>query len=260
MRRASDAELRIMHESKLHTENCFVTLTYAPGNLPPNGTLQHRDFQLYMKRLRKRTANTVRYYMCGEYGPETSRPHYHACLFGKDYTDRKEQGKSESGELHYHSQELEGTWGLGRVSVQDLNERTAAYCARYIMTKKLGKESRYEALDPETGELIPLAPEYSKSSLGGRTGLGGIGKGYFEQFYKDFYRKDACVQNGVKRTPPKYYDKLYERVAPQHMQDEVKYKRELRARAHHEDQTPERLKTRETVHLAKIRNLKRTEN
>lgn len=44
--------MRCIHEAQLHSNNCFITLTYAPENLPPDGGLIKRDFQLFMKRLR----------------------------------------------------------------------------------------------------------------------------------------------------------------------------------------------------------------
>ena len=72
MRRASDWTIRVMHEASLHSENCFVTLTYGRDKLPPDGSLEHRDFQLFMKRLRFHAKRPVRFYMCGEYGPLNS--------------------------------------------------------------------------------------------------------------------------------------------------------------------------------------------
>lgn len=107
MRRASDWELRVMHEAALWPRNCFVTLTYGRGELPPLGSLDHRDFQLFMKRLRVTRSGTVRFYMCGEYGPTNGRPHYHACLFNVDFPDMVPAGKSKSGQIMYKSAELE---------------------------------------------------------------------------------------------------------------------------------------------------------
>ena len=52
MRRASDWELRVMHEASLWPVNCFVTLTYGRDQLPPHGSLCHEDYQKFMKRLR----------------------------------------------------------------------------------------------------------------------------------------------------------------------------------------------------------------
>jgi len=46
---ASDKTVRMVHESKSHNANCFVTLTYSDKYLPEDGSLNHRHFQLFMK-------------------------------------------------------------------------------------------------------------------------------------------------------------------------------------------------------------------
>ena len=67
--RSRDWATRCMLEAKDHEHNCFITLTYNDDHLPdkremindltgeisesPFRTLQKRDFQLFMKRLRK---------------------------------------------------------------------------------------------------------------------------------------------------------------------------------------------------------------
>ena len=162
MRRASDWAMRVMHESQLWPENCFVTLTYARDALPPDASLCHEDFQLFMKRVRKHFGRSVRFYMCGEYGPLNQRPHYHACLFNADFRDRIPAGKSESGELFYESDVLSKLWKHGRASVQDLTRQTASYTARYIMTKILGREAE--------AHYGVRRPEYNAMSL--KPGIG----------------------------------------------------------------------------------------
>src|SRR4051794_29862641 len=52
LERSRQWAIRCSHEAKLHEENCFITLTYAPEHLPPGGTLVVKDFQDFMKRLR----------------------------------------------------------------------------------------------------------------------------------------------------------------------------------------------------------------
>jgi len=80
--RAREWAIRCMHEAKCYDENCFVTLTYDNDHLPPDGSLNHKHFQDFMKRLRKHySGRTIRYYMCGEYGENMGRPHYHAVFF-----------------------------------------------------------------------------------------------------------------------------------------------------------------------------------
>lgn len=52
-------------------------------------TLKKRDVQLFMKRLRKAHVNInwpykISYFLVGEYGGKTRRPHYHAIMFDVD--------------------------------------------------------------------------------------------------------------------------------------------------------------------------------
>lgn len=254
MRRASDWELRVMHEATLQEANCFVTLTYGRDKLPPNGSLEHRDFQLFFKRLRKHFAPVkVRFYMCGEYGDLKDRPHYHACLFGVDFrADRTPAGKSGSGMPFFASGLLSRLWGHGIVSVQDLTPETASYCARYIMKKVLGPDSEkaYEFVS-EDGVVVTKRAEYSAMSL-----RPGIGARWFAKYSRDVYPLDSVVARGVERRPPRYYDLLLKRAKPAVLED-VAFARELRARAAFADNTDERRAVREVVHLAKVSTLSR---
>lgn len=252
MRRASDWELRVMHEASLHDVSCFVTLTYGRDKLPPDGGLCHRDFQLFMKRVR-RELGPVRFYMCGEYGPLNLRPHYHACLFGVDFrSDRVVSGKSAAGAVFYDSPTLARLWSHGRVSVQDLSRETASYCARYIMKKVLGDgaATAYQRVR-ESGEVVRVAPEYAAMSL-----KPGIGAGWYNRFRSDVFPVDYVVAGGVRRRVPRYYDKLLQRSGSV-VKDEIEFKRAEAARAHVEDQSPERLRVREVVENARVANLKR---
>lgn len=250
-----------MHEASLHSQNCFVTLTYGRDMLPKNGSLEHRDFQLFMKRLRKlgalrpkgvvsealRPDGNIRFYMCGEYGPKTLRPHYHACLFGVDFrSDRVPLGKSGSGFVYYESPTLSKLWPHGRASVQDLTRETAGYTARYIMKKALGEsaESTYSRVDSD-GVIVQVAPEYSRMSL-----RPGIGAGWFSAYSGDVFSGDFVVAEGRKRRTPRYYDKLLKRSGNV-VADEIEFARLQAARVHAEDQTPERLRVREHVEIAR---------
>lgn len=253
MKRASDWEIRITHEAQLHTANCFVTLTYARNELPQHGSLSHREYQLFMKRLRKAHATGVRFYMCGEYGPETQRPHYHACLFGIDFPDKQPTKKSHSGHQMYESKTLDQLWKHGKATIQDLVPETASYCARYIMTKPLGESAKHahEHLDTETGEIIKKRPEYAAMSL-----KPGIGAQWLNLYRNDVYKHDYVIARNIKRRPPKFYDRKQEQHNPAQF-EQLQHQRELNARKTYADQTPERLAVRETVHKAKIQTLSR---
>lgn len=254
MRRASDWEMRVMHEASQWESNCFVTLTYARDRLPAHGSLDHRDFQLFMKRLRKHVGGRkVRFYMAGEYGPSTGRAHYHACLFNVDFRDdRVPAGTSASGHVFYESPTLDRLWTFGRVTVQDLVRETAGYCARYIMKKVLGPESEkaYQVVD-EDGVVVQRKPEYAAMSL-----KPGIGAAWFEKYGKETYPHDYVVIDGAKRPPPKYYDKLMKKRFGQ-IADSVEFERQKRAVLVRDDNTPERRRVRDIVAKARVSTLKR---
>lgn len=229
LERSRQWALRCVHEASLYEDNCFITLTYSQENMPPNGNLQLEDFQKFMKRLRKAyTGRTIRYYMCGEYGEnlEYSRngkfghPHYHACLFNLDFQDKEPYSERE-GVVLYTSKQLQELWPYGFVTVGEVTFESAAYTARYVMKKQLGKNAseHYSIIDQTTGEyLFSMRPEFTTMSR-----RPGIGKGWYEK-YKGDLEKDFITSRGIKMKPPKFYDGLLEQEDPVRYQ-EVKQKR-----------------------------------
>jgi len=248
-KRAREWALRCSHEAQLHENNCFVTLTYGRNFLPPGGSLEHRDFQLFMKRTRKRLP--VRFFMCGEYGPLNQRPHYHSILFGAAFNDGEPSGKSGSGEIFYDSPQLEKLWGYGRVSVQPVTPRTIAYCTRYCVDKFYGSETemidRYGYVDPESGEIYMRKPEYMECSKG-------VGHNWFKLYKDDVFPHDFCVFDGKEMPVPRYYNR---KMGKDLRMDHIEFQREIAARKHLVDQSPERLTVREKVHKARVSRLKR---
>ena len=122
--------IRCVHEAQMHEENCFITLTYNKESLPADGSLRKRDFQLFMKRLRKECGEGIRYYMCGEYGAKYERPHYHICLFGYDFKDKYIWDERDKVPL-YRSTKLEKLWTLGFSTIGEVTFQSAAYVAPY---------------------------------------------------------------------------------------------------------------------------------
>jgi len=124
----------------MHAENSFVTLTYRPEDLPPGGTLVPKHTQNWFKRLRKELPpSSLRYYLVGEYGDQSQRPHYHAAIFG----------------LGPQSSLFQETWKKGRVYPGTLTPHSAQYIAGYV-TKKLTKKD-----DPA---LQGRHPEFARMS------------------------------------------------------------------------------------------------
>lgn len=138
---------RILLESKKHAENSFLTLTYDNENLPENGTLLKKDAQDWLKRFRHAISPlSVRYFLVGEYGDESQRPHYHACLFGV--------GPS-------FADVVQTTWKKGHIMLGTLTHDSAQYVAGYV-TKKMTSKA-----DPR---LNGREPEFARMSL--KPGIG----------------------------------------------------------------------------------------
>jgi len=216
---------RCMHEASQHQANSFVTFTYSPENLPADGSLNHRHFQLFMKRLRKKYGQiTIRFYMCGEYGDQNGRPHYHAILFGIDFADkRKHSGKDDK--ILYVSDDLDSIWGLGHCFIGSVTNESAGYVARYVLKKVNGEraDEHYRRINPETGEVYWLQPEYACMSR-----RGGIGTTWFKKYASDLYPSDFAVVKGKKQQVPRFYDKLLEKENPE-LHKTIKRKRIARA-------------------------------
>lgn len=271
---------RCVHESLMHAESCSLTLTYSDEKMPPAGWLRHRDFQLFMKRLRERVARDagkderaqrgvsprsplIRYFMAGEYGETYSRPHYHAIVFGFSPKDRVFYRNSEAGFRVYTSRLLDELWQNGAVYVGDMSFEFAAYIARYILkvNKADGPHFR-EIVDVESGEVHKRPHEYCKASL-----KPGIGAGFVSRFFSDVYPRDEVVLRGRCVAVPRYYDRLLERVSPVYLA-ELKAKRRDAMDKRMEQLTVEfpelryrdvrRLDVEEKVKISRIRSLKRS--
>lgn len=267
LQRSKENALKCVHEASLWEQNCFITLTYSPENLPKFSTLKVSDFQKFMKRLRFHENGdrrkkfigplplykTIRYYHCGEYGERRGRPHYHSVLFNHDFKDRYPIGQSEQGFTYYRSPTLEKLWPLGNSMVSDFSFETAAYIARYITKKVNGwkAEQHYEVIDIETGECVDRKPEYASGSQS-------IGRGWLKKFKKDILDNDFCYldRNGrlVKVKVPKSYDKFLELENPEEFL-RIKAARCESLDRSHPDLQWERLRVREEVQLIKYEQL-----
>lgn len=256
LERSRQWAIRCIHEAQLHEDNCFITLTFNPESLAARenpGSLRKKDFQDFMKRLRKHFTHTkIRFFHCGEYGEKYGRPHYHAILFGLDFDD-KELINVLNGHRLYRSPTLEKLWPFGYSSIGNVTFESAAYVARYIMKKVTGEhaENHYQYVDQDTGELLEQIPEYTTMSR-----RPGIASGWFDTYADDVYPSDFVTVRGKKMRPPKFYDKLMEQTRPYEMED-IKADRMAAANVHNENTTPERLAVREKVQKLKLTKLPR---
>lgn len=140
---------RIMIESLSHSDNTFLTLTYDPLHLPEDGAVSKREAQLFIKRLRTYSGADFRYFLVGEYGEKSGRPHYHAMIFGLSALELDPW--------------VRRAWKKGFYMLSELTPGRARYVARYT-TKKL--KSADTSLDGPVPEFALMS---KKPAVGLRT-------------------------------------------------------------------------------------------
>lgn len=211
---------RMMLELETEKKGVFVTLTYQDDKLPIafdddtgeaiGATLYKKDFQDFMKRLRREFDGKdghpgpvrIRYFLAGEYGPSTCRPHGHAIIYGlslEDFPDLEFRGKNELGQNFFSSEKFRNIWSNGFVSLSEVSWDTCAYVARYVVKKAQAETG----LSPED---IGLEKEFCLMSR--RPGLGAE---YLKQHPEalDFDSISISTPSGGRKIEvPKYYTRL----------------------------------------------------
>lgn len=229
--------VRCMHEKQMHRHNAFVTLSYEDRYLPPGGSLCRRDLQLFMKRLRKRFGNGIRFYACGEYGDTTNRPHYHLLLFNCRFDDQEPIGRAKGGQTLYRSKDLSELWPYGLNWIGDVTFESAAYVARYILKKVTG--------EPAADHYSGREPEFTVMSR--RPGIAAIWYSKFGQGVRDH---DSVVMSGREQLPPRFYDLRFE-LLDKIAFEGVKRERRRRAILFKEESSPRRRFVREQLVAAR---------
>lgn len=136
---------RILLESYFYSHSIFGTLTYDDENVPLADGVQilHKpDVTEFIEKLRYRTRHIrpLRYFIVGEYGSETWRPHYHFIFFGLDVSVEPL---------------IQDSWGKGFHQLAELNFDRALYTAQYCL-KKMTR--------PDDEKLKGRPPEFSRMS------------------------------------------------------------------------------------------------
>lgn len=188
---------RMMLESLCHSDNAFVTLTYAEEHLPAGGSLIPRHLQLFLKRLRKTVSpSRIRFYGVGEYGEERFRPHYHLALFGyppcvNGRSDYNRPGGRVRSSCCPQCDAVRDAWGLGGVEVGTLTIQSAQYVCGYV-TKKLTSSDR---LPPA---LAGLHPEFARMSNRPGIGLNAMHELASELMRYDLHKSQADVPSALR--------------------------------------------------------------
>lgn len=257
--------IRCYHESLMHEQNSFLTLTYDDEHLPADFSVDLREVQLFMKKLRKQYGNGIRFFAASEYGSKTFRPHYHLLVNGVDFrSDRKLYQNTKSGPL-YTSDKLASIWGKGHCTIGSVTLKSAFYCIQYIFDKT-HDANRYWQTHPVTGEPVRCAPEFR--TMSSRPGLGYT---WFQKYKLSCFPSDFLVIDGRQMPVPRYYQQLLEKEAQKvtrHLpaydltittDEHRELKRRKRSRRKPEykaNSTPERLAVREELHALKLKRRK----
>lgn len=188
---AREWSIRCVHEAKFYIESSFLTLTYDNDKLPSDGLLNHKDVQLFLKRLRKFIHPVkVRYLVVGEYGDGNGRPHYHMLLYGYDFSSDRVKVSKRSSYYIYTSNELSGLWQKGFCSIGAITEKSASYVAKYCFKKPLRRGD-------------PSAP-YMRCSKG-------IGKSWALLYAAKCLDRGYIVYENRKYAIPRYYIDIIDR-------------------------------------------------
>lgn len=202
----ADWSFRLQEEQKIAHSAHFLTMTYTDENMPYNEygeeILFKPDTQLFLKRLRKANDNLllkqhkfknlrqtrqntprIRYYMVGEYGTKTLRPHYHAIIFNVQ---------------PQIIEKIDTIWSEGYTVIGKVEPASIHYCTKYVMTRP--------------NLITDTTPKPFATMSRGRGKLKGLGSSYLanEKYHRE--NLDFSVKNseGHIQSLPRYYkDKIF---------------------------------------------------
>ena len=236
--------LRCLHESSLHEENSWLTLTYDDEHMPSRWQLRKSDLSEFIKRLRSREAydatkagrreRRFKFFGCGEYGGKFDRPHYHLLLFGYHFRD-SEFFTVQNGFRVFKSELCDEVWSRGICDLGEVTFDGMAYLAKYV-TKRDRKEE--EAL-----KSCGYEPEFLLMSRGGRYSRG-IGYEWWKQYGEEALANDSVILKGREVAQPRYYDELNEVQEPEKV---AKVKARRKARCDEDAMRTQRLLSREKI-------------
>jgi len=180
VQRSKEWALRLEHELSYHQYASFITLTYDDEHLPESKSLNKRDVQLWLKKLRKEVEpEKLKYYCAGEYGELNGRPHYHLIIFGL--------GKKDEELMNKH-------WRHGYIYVGTVTYDSCRYVADYLQKRYYGEEYIKSIYGDR---LQPYAVMSQK-----------IGKQYCLDNRKTIVQELTCTKNGEPVGIPRYYKKV----------------------------------------------------
>lgn len=187
-----------------------VQYTWKPGEKLPSSVqiLLYEDIQKFLKRLRKAYRGKLRYFVAGEYGEQTARPHYHMILYGWRPTDLENLYKIHHNG-YYTSKWLANLWEMGQIQIAQAVPETYRYVAGYVTKKMYEIDGKKANAYYELGQTKPFACMSLKP---------GLGDHYYQEHKKEIWQQGyiQCT-NGKRAQIPRYYEKQMEAENPQRL-------------------------------------------
>lgn len=143
-RHARGWAFRLWHQNKEANHANFITLTYNNESLPINEEGTYPEFDKtdvinFIKRLRRKNEyhypemGKMKYYLVGEYGSLTGRPHYHVILFNSSPKLNKDLHK-----LWFKTDD-KSKKSMGNLHIGDVSMDTICYVTGYVMKRDIYK-------------------------------------------------------------------------------------------------------------------------
>lgn len=179
------------------------TYTSRNGALKTNQTLWYEDVQKFLKRLRKTYKSQLRYFVAGEYGETTGRPHYHMILFNYHPEELKPY-RLLSKPGYFVDSRIEKCWGLGIHNLsQPMDAKAYSYTAGYVTKKMPDEKMNYL----KNGLMQPFC-QMSRDP--------GLGYEYYQQ-HKEQIWEQGYIQlgNGKRASIPRYFQEMYKAENPE---------------------------------------------
>lgn len=191
--------------------------TWKPGEKEPSSVqiLYYPDIQLFLKRMRK-TYGNLRYFVCGEYGEKTARPHYHMILYGWKPTDLESIYKKRCNG-YFTSASMVKIWGKGQIQIAQAVPETYRYVAGYVTKKMYDLDGKKQNEYQKLGQPKPFARMSLKPGLGDN----------WYQSHKEEIWKQGYIQctNGKRAQIPRFYEKMMLEENPERLW-EIKRRRQ----------------------------------
>lgn len=194
---------RLKQELKASTEAYFGTLTYNNEHLPVHYKLKYNgqekpsvrktDLVNYFKRVRNEEKN-LKYYAVAEYGPGSSRPHYHFIAFNARPDTLVNKWSKRVGK---------NIEDIGFVKLGTVTDASIHYVTGYV-------HSKYADYDKKTGTKKTWSLETIRPFSIMSKGLGKIYLKHNEKLHKDNFSTTTNIEGNYVELPRYYRKKLFE--------------------------------------------------